>query len=99
MTRYRRYTVGETFGVSPARSWVSYLILVPATLAAVLLAMFFFAAFVAVFALAALVFSVRLWWLRRKLRKAADRHTLEGEYRVVGEEEQTRRLEDAKRKP
>ncbi|MDE2088737.1 MAG: hypothetical protein KGJ12_01810 [Gammaproteobacteria bacterium] len=98
MTQYRRHTVGEIFGVSPARSWVSYLIMVPAALAAVLLAMFFFAAFLAVFALAALVFSVRLWWLRRKLRKAADGHTLEGEYTVV-EEEPARRIEDAKREP
>ena len=98
MTQYRRYTAGEIFGVSPARSWLSYLILVPAALAAVLLAVFFFAAFLAVFALAALVFSVRLWWLRRKLRKAADDHTLEGEYTVV-EEEQTHRIEDTKRKP
>ena len=98
MTGHSRYTVREIFGVSPARSWVSYLILVPAALAAVLLAMFFFAAFLAVFALAALVFSVRLWWLRRKLRKAADSHTLEGEYQVV-EEEPTHRIEDTKREP
>lgn len=82
------------FRLNPGRppGWRSYLLLAPLLVASVVLGVFFFTLFMALFAVAALVFGARLWWLRRKLRKAAaagaagQPAVLDGEYTVVHEE-------------
>ena len=73
-----------------ARGWTSYLILVPAFVTVVLLTMFFFAAFLALFTLGAAGLGLGSWWLRRRLRKARSHQALKGEYVVIKE---TKRVE------
>jgi hypothetical protein len=73
----------ETVRVFPVRGWARYLILLPAITAAALLTMFFFAAFLTLFALGAVGVGLWLWWLRHKLRRAARSQALDGEYAVI----------------
>ena len=68
-----------------ARGWFAWLIVIPTVLAALALGVFFFALFSALLAVAALVVGVRLWWLRRRIRRAADSDAIEAEYEVVEE--------------
>lgn len=63
--------------------WVLWLVGVPIAVAAIALVVFFFTFFLIVFAFAALVFALRIWWLRRKLRRAPPRSIIEGEYVVL----------------
>jgi len=49
--------------------WLTYLIVVPLIAAVTLLAIFFFAAFLGLFAAVLAVAALRVWWLRRKLRR------------------------------
>jgi hypothetical protein len=60
----------------------------------VVLGIFFFTAFLALFAVAAIGFGFRLWWLRRKLRESMQ--TSEAEYHVV---EDAEIVEETKSKP
>jgi small-conductance mechanosensitive channel len=53
---------------SPVNRWVAILVFIPVLIVMAVLGAFFFAAFLALFVVAAGVFGVRLWWLRRKLR-------------------------------
>jgi hypothetical protein len=73
----------ESMRAFSGSSWLNYLILLPILIVAVLLAIFFFATFLALFVLAAVSIGLRLWWLRRKLRKAAGTQSLEGDYVVI----------------
>jgi hypothetical protein len=73
----------ESVRVFSGSNWLHYLILLPVLIVAVLLAVFFFAAFLGLFVLAAVSIGLRLWWLRRKLRKAAGARALEGDYVVI----------------
>jgi hypothetical protein len=45
-------------------SWVTYLIAIPLIIAITLLAIFFFAAFVGLFAAIVALAALRVWWLR-----------------------------------
>lgn len=56
---------------SRTNRWIAFLVLIPIVMIMVALGAFFFAVFLALFAVAATVFGARLWWLRRKLRKTA----------------------------
>jgi hypothetical protein len=76
--------------IFPVRSWTLYLILLPTFVAVILLAIFFFAALLALFTLAVVGFVLRFWWLRRKLGKAADAQTLKGKYVVIEETQITK---------
>lgn len=73
-----------------ARGWARYLILAPTLLAAALITMFFFAAFLALFTLGAVSLGLWSWWLRRRLRKARSHQVLNGEYVLIKE---TKRFE------
>lgn len=63
---------------SRVNRWIAFLVLIPIVIIMVALGAFFFAVFLALFAVAATVFGARLWWLRRKLRKTAQPEEMEG---------------------
>jgi apolipoprotein N-acyltransferase len=65
--------------------WLSYLFLVPVFIVMAVLGIFFFTAFLALFAVVAAGLGFRLWWLRRKLRKSMEEE--EGEYAVIEDAE------------
>ncbi len=71
--------------VFPVSRWLSYLILLPILIAITLLGIFFFAALLALFVVAAVGLGLRFWWLRRKLRKSNRAEKLEVEYIVIEE--------------
>lgn len=75
----------RTGGASPASRWLAYLILVPVFIIMAVLGIFFFTAFLALFAVAAIGLGFRLWWLRRKVRKSMEAE--EGNYVVIEDAE------------
>ncbi|TXI18622.1 MAG: hypothetical protein E6Q62_06285 [Nitrosomonas sp.] len=56
--------------VSPVNRWITYAMLIPVIVVLVLIGVFFFAAFLALLAVAIAVLGVRFWWLRRKYTHA-----------------------------
>jgi hypothetical protein len=77
-----------------AARWLTYLLLVPVLIIMVVLGIFFFTAFLALFAVVAVGFGFRLWWLRRKLRESMQ--VSEAEYHVI---EDAEIVEEIKNKP
>jgi hypothetical protein len=69
----------------PGGRLLSYVLLVPVFIVMAVLGIFFFSAFLALFAVAAAGLGLRLWWLRRKLRKSMEE--AEGEYVVIEDAE------------
>lgn len=63
--------------------WLVYLVLIPVIAATTLLAIFFFAAFLALFAVVAVVVGLRVWWLRRKFRHSGSVKNFEGQEVVI----------------
>ncbi|MGH8478091.1 MAG: hypothetical protein ACREXK_00570 [Gammaproteobacteria bacterium] len=57
--------------------------LLPAALLGIALASLFFAIFLSIFAVAAVVLGLRFYWWRRDLQRATGGKTLEGEYIVI----------------
>jgi len=109
--RYEENNAQEGKSVPPdTRRWVSYLILIPILIVMMILGVFFFAAFLALFTIAAIGFGFRFWWVRRELIKSMNSDntvgtvetadTVEGEYVVVNEDQATetevRRAEEDK---
>ena len=86
----------EIVQVSPASRWATYLFLIPVFIIMAVIGIFFFTAFLALFAVIATGLAFRLWWLRRKLRKAMEAEV--GEYTVIEDaeivEERTRKPDD-----
>ena len=74
-----------------ARGWLAWLILIPAVLATLVLGVLFFALFLALLAVAALVIGLRLWWLRRRPHRPRSSEIIEAEYEVIQEREKTNR--------
>lgn len=66
---------------SPINRWLAVLVLIPIFIIMAILGAFFFAAFLALFTIAAGVFGARLWWLRRKLRKTTQAD--EGDHVII----------------
>lgn len=56
--------------VSPINRWVAIAILIPVLALMAVLGVFFFTIFVALFSIIAVVFGVRIWWLRKKFHRA-----------------------------
>jgi hypothetical protein len=78
----------RVFHSRPASRWLAYLLLVPAFVVMAILGIFFFTAFLALFAVVAAGVGLRLWWLRRELRKSASAsEPAEGEYHVIEDAE------------
>lgn len=73
--------------MTPVSRWKFYLLAVPALAAVAVLAAFFFAAFLALFAVAGAGLGLWFCWMRWRIRKAADAKTLDGEYVVIEETE------------
>jgi hypothetical protein len=78
----------------PAARWLTYLLLVPVLIVMAVLGIFFFTAFLALFAVVAAGFGLRLWWLRRKLRESMQ--TAEADYDVI---EDAEIIEQTKNRP
>jgi hypothetical protein len=79
------------------KRWMTYLVLIPILILLAILGIFFFAAFLALFAIAAVGFGIRFWWLKRELAKSigsespvstVEKETVEGEYVVVDGDDQ-----------
>jgi hypothetical protein len=79
------------------KRWMTYLVLIPILILLAILGIFFFAAFLALFAIAAVGFGIRFWWLKRELAKSVgsespvstvEKETVEGEYVVVDRDDQ-----------
>jgi hypothetical protein len=75
----------ESVHVFPVSRWISYLILIPTSIAAAFLTAVFFSAFLALFLIGGVVLGFWIWWLRRKLRKYARSEGLDGEYVAIKE--------------
>lgn len=84
----------EKNGSLAAKRWMTYLVMVPVIILLAILGVFFFAAFLALFVIAAVGFGIRLWWLKRELVRSVstespistvENETVEGEYIVVDE--------------
>lgn len=54
---------------SPVNRWVALVIMIPVLALLVVLGVFFFTIFVALFSIIAVIFAMRIWWLRRKFRQ------------------------------
>lgn len=67
---YRQNESGgyEQIPVSPVNRWITYAILIPIVAAMALIGVFFFAAFLALIAVAVVVIGIRFWWLRRNFK-------------------------------
>ena len=83
-----------TARVVPARRWRFYLVAVPALAAIALLTALFFAAFLALFAVAGVGLGLWFWWVRWRIRKVAGAKMLDGEYVVIEETEIVEKKKD-----
>ena len=72
VSEYRQDESGEyqRVPVSPLNRWLTYAILIPIVIIMAILGIFFFAAFLALLAVAVVVVGIRFWWLRRKYENA-----------------------------
>lgn len=72
VSEYRQNESGEyqRVPVSPVNRWVTIAILIPVVAFMALIGVFFFAAFLALLAVAVVVIGIRFWWLRRKFENA-----------------------------
>jgi len=70
MSGYRQNESGEyeRVPVSPVNRWITYAMLIPVAVVMVLIGIFFFAAFLALIAVAVAVIGIRFWWLRRNFQ-------------------------------
>jgi hypothetical protein len=83
--------------VVPVNRWVAFLVLIPVVIVMAIVGAFFFAAFLALFAIVAVGFGLRIWWLRRKLRK--NMQAEEGDYVIIEDAEiiETEKTKSSKR--
>lgn len=79
--------------VSPVNRWLTYAILIPVVALMAMVGVFFFAAFLALLAVAVVVVGIRFWWLRRKFADAMQQssdlnHQTEADSTVIIEDAQ-----------
>lgn len=58
----------ERVPVSPVNRWITYAILIPIVVVLMLVGVFFFAALLALLAVAVMVIGIRFWWFHRKFQ-------------------------------
>ena len=58
----------ERVPVSSISRWIIYAILIPVVVVLMLIGVFFFAAFLALLAVAVMVIGIRFWWFNRKFQ-------------------------------
>ncbi|MBS0422927.1 MAG: hypothetical protein JSR71_00500 [Proteobacteria bacterium] len=94
ISEYRQDESGryQRVPVSPVNRWLTYAILIPVVIIMALLGVFFFAAFLALLAVAVVVVGIRFWWLRRKYENALQQS---GEANRQSEADHTVIIEDA----
>jgi hypothetical protein len=94
VSEYRQNESGEfqRVPVSPVNRWLTYAILIPVVIIMAILGIFFFAAFLALLAVAVVVVGIRFWWLRRKYENTMQQS---GETNRQSGEDQTVIIEDA----
>lgn len=94
VSEYRQTESGEfqRVPVSPVNRWLTYAILIPVVIIMAILGIFFFAAFLALLAVAVVVVGIRFWWLRRKYENTMQQS---GETNRQSGEDQTVIIEDA----
>jgi hypothetical protein len=63
--------------------WLTYLIAVPLVVALILLAIFFFATFLGLFAAVLAIAALRVWWLRAKLHHSRASEHFENRHGVI----------------
>jgi len=73
--------------VSEMPNWLAWLIAIPALAIAALFGFVVFVVILGLVATIALYLGVRVWWLRRQMRKVPTRDVIEAEYVVVRERE------------
>jgi len=87
--------------VTPVNRWVVFALLVPVVALMAVLGVFFFAAFLALFAIAAVGFAIRIWWLRRKfpdsMQQAQADHETDSDQTVIIEDAEI--IEESEIKP
>lgn len=67
------------------QGWLASLLLIPILIAAAVVGVFVLVVVLGLVLFAAGVLIARVWWLRRKMRKAGASQVLEGEYVVIRE--------------
>ena len=95
VSEYRQNESGEyqRVPVSPVNRWITIAILIPVIALMAVLGVFFFAAFLALLAVAVVVVGIRFWWLRRKFENAMQQPD---DISRQAEADQTIIIEDAK---
>jgi len=66
--------------------WLAWLLAIPVLAVAAVFGFFVLLAVPGLVLAVALYFGVRIWWLRRKMRRAPGHEVLEGEYTKMGPE-------------
>ena len=91
---------GNEYGpkIKPINKWVLYLTIIPVAIVMIALGAFFFAAFLAIFAIAAVVIGVRIWWLRRKYQGQVQSEKEDGDYTIIEDVEYVDTEKDASSK-
>lgn len=69
LSGYRRPSAQDGSPASPVSRWSIYLMLIPTIALVAVLGVFFFAAFLALFAIVATGLGLRLWWMKRKAQQ------------------------------
>jgi hypothetical protein len=67
------------------QGWLASLLLIPILIAAAVVGFFVFLAILGLVLFVAVVLMLRLWWLRRKLRRSGPAQVIEGDFVVVRE--------------
>lgn len=77
----------DPFKASPVSRWVFYLTLIPVVVVVLVIGAFFFSVVLALFVAVAAFIGARIWWLRRKFRRAM-RETAETTHNGIIEDAQ-----------
>ena len=75
--------------------WLAWLVLIPVLIAAAVVGFLVFVVILGLVLFAAAVLLLRVWWLRRKLRRSGPSQVLEGEY--IGGRKEVQRNEQSRR--